>query len=520
MKKLFTLMVMALVALGAQAKKQLDLTNPNWVWGCTYDAATQTISYTADGWGGCGWTLTGFDKTAGTAIDPYSTEGFDYVVIKIEKSELKTAININYTDGATTNGKTGDEIELKDFDASQTPFEPGTTLLTVKLVKNQPYLLGLNIQNLTWQAAAPNNPAGTVVLKDAYLATEAEYQEAVEEDKNKPKDPTVDIDIKNWGWGWSATGTVDGDAVNVAITGSGGAYSTGFQPAVDWSNYKYAIAVLTSVKGGEGGYLNLGVKGANNETAASESAALVENQEQFIYVDLSANAAIASAVAQVWLQGENGVEAKFTRLYLADELPAVAPATPTTLIDYPTKDDGITLGGTCAKGTVKIHNADEIPGIKFANSYTSEGAVNLNKVELSVDGGFKKGDVITIAGAFNNSDNTKKAAVDLFTLDGTTATVLFTTNQFINGKDKEADPVEQTYTLTADADKLYLGRNGNTATFVTLLKVTRGGATGIQETVAPVKVINNGAIYNLAGQKVNESYKGIVIKNGKKYIQK
>ncbi len=46
------------------------------------------------------------------------------------------------------------------------------------------------------------------------------------------------------------------------------------------------------------------------------------------------------------------------------------------------------------------------------------------------------------------------------------------------------------------------------------------GTTGIQETIAPAKVISNGAIYNLAGQKVNENYKGIVIKNGKKYIQK
>ena len=30
----------------------------------------------------------------------------------------------------------------------------------------------------------------------------------------------------------------------------------------------------------------------------------------------------------------------------------------------------------------------------------------------------------------------------------------------------------------------------------------------------------NGAMYNLAGQKVNASYKGVVIKDGKKYIQK
>jgi hypothetical protein len=30
----------------------------------------------------------------------------------------------------------------------------------------------------------------------------------------------------------------------------------------------------------------------------------------------------------------------------------------------------------------------------------------------------------------------------------------------------------------------------------------------------------DGAIYNLAGQKVNASYKGVVIKDGKKFIQK
>ena len=43
------------------------------------------------------------------------------------------------------------------------------------------------------------------------------------------------------------------------------------------------------------------------------------------------------------------------------------------------------------------------------------------------------------------------------------------------------------------------------------------GTTGINN----VKVAaENGAIYNLAGQKVSENYKGVVIKNGQKMIQK
>ena len=43
-------------------------------------------------------------------------------------------------------------------------------------------------------------------------------------------------------------------------------------------------------------------------------------------------------------------------------------------------------------------------------------------------------------------------------------------------------------------------------------------ATGI----STVKTANtgNGMIYNLAGQRVDNSYKGLVIKNGKKVVQK
>ena len=46
-----------------------------------------------------------------------------------------------------------------------------------------------------------------------------------------------------------------------------------------------------------------------------------------------------------------------------------------------------------------------------------------------------------------------------------------------------------------------------------------GGETAIQGAKVAT-VAGNSAIYNLAGQKVNASYKGIVIKDGKKYIQK
>jgi hypothetical protein len=216
--------------------------------------------------------------------------------------------------------------------------------------------------------------------------------------------------------------------------------------------------------------------------------------------------------------GNTGTIVTTLKVIRGEETPPTEPKAD-GLIDFPTVQTGIQMNSSnITIDAVKINtNTTSIPGIKFASSYTSEGASNGNNAELTVEGGFKTGDKIVIAGAFNNSDDTKKSAIDIFTLDGTTPTVLFTTKQFINGRTVADNPEEETFVLTADADKLYLGRNGNTSTFVTTLKVTRDTA-GIKETLN-VKV-NSGAIYNLAGQKVDESYKGVVIQNGKKVVVK
>ena len=182
-----------------------------------------------------------------------------------------------------------------------------------------------------------------------------------------------------------------------------------------------------------------------------------------------------------------------------------------------TKVGTFTYSGSTAESTVKLNtNITSVPCIKLANSYTTENALNENYFTIETEGGFKAGDVITIAGAFNNADNTKLAKVDIFT---TVDNVLFTTQQFINGRLVNDAPVEETYTLTADAEKLYFGRNGNTAANVTTLKVTRDTKDGIKN--LPISVSNaNAPIYNLAGQQVSKDFKGVCIQNGKKFINK
>ena len=65
------------------------------------------------------------------------------------------------------------------------------------------------------------------------------------------------------------------------------------------------------------------------------------------------------------------------------------------------------------------------------------------------------------------------------------------------------------------ANGLYL--QGVKFTLVKVELIKAGGTSGINTVKTQVE---NNVIYNLAGQKVDENYKGIVIKNGKKYFQK
>lgn len=71
------------------------------------------------------------------------------------------------------------------------------------------------------------------------------------------------------------------------------------------------------------------------------------------------------------------------------------------------------------------------------------------------------------------------------------------------------------YQLTVDADNSTV-----TVTFNEETKEVNATVQASSGITAVMAAQQNGAIYNLAGQKVGADYKGLVIKNGRKYIQK
>lgn len=139
-------------------------------------------------------------------------------------------------------------------------------------------------------------------------------------------------------------------------------------------------------------------------------------------------------------------------------------------------EDGVgitTLGESGVEiSKVKIHaNQDEVPAIKFGNSYKyAEGKYIAIK---PAEGGFKAGDELQVAFCFSNSDDSKEARVAVYAAD--TETQLFLSELAVNGRTFEGNPPVEKYVLEADQDVLYIGRQGNTGLFVISLKVVREG---------------------------------------------
>ena len=153
----------------------------------------------------------------------------------------------------------------------------------------------------------------------------------------------------------------------------------------------------------------------------------------------------------------------------------------TTLIDFPTSKAGITNNNSTKIAETEVNGYTVY---QFKNGYTGNNlGVNL---KLVVEGGFKKGDVVTVAGFINNSDASKRGTVALFTADSDngTPTNINVFADFVNLANDGATITSQSYTLEADYNVLYLGRDGNTGTNLSALKVERaasgdeGGGSG------------------------------------------
>ena len=160
---------------------------------------------------------------------------------------------------------------------------------------------------------------------------------------------------------------------------------------------------------------------------------------------------------------------------------------------------------------------------KKANMDDAPGTANGGYILVTLDNELKTDDAIELTGYLNKNAAGKEASIYFLFEKGDGVD-----DEYTYGDADNIDPTVggkiSTHTFKVPAasngsKSFKMSRSkADTNIFLTKLVITSGGSTGIS-TVKTVRV-DDGAIYNLAGQKVEADYKGLVIKNGKKVMQK
>ncbi len=303
----------------------------------------------------------------------------------------------------------------------------------------------------------------------------------------------VDIPLEGWGWGWSATSSYEDGILTGEITGGYGAISTGWDTPQDWSVYNKLTVVLESYNNDWGKVYFQDDKG----NAIAEQSFTTTTTTTKVEVDFDPTLESVKSVKQLAIQGKAaGDVVKVSRVYLTEAV-EIVDGTPIVLWEGE-NDFGTSWAWnqTLSLSAMKFASAkeDKSPKLDF---YFTEDVANADYWQLK-------------------------------TLIEGNQTALTSNANEINAYDcVELQAEATTYSITLNAEDLAnLKAKGMRIQGygVILNKVTLTNQSSDSDAINTIeasnKTINNGAMYNLAGQMVDKSYKGIVIQNGKKFFNK
>ena len=161
------------------------------------------------------------------------------------------------------------------------------------------------------------------------------------------------------------------------------------------------------------------------------------------------------------------------------------------------KDGDFTEDKSVTSGDVKLTVSTS--GGKTANRMW-EGSLRMYGGTLTVESANDNIVKVVYAVSFNNWDESNN--VDNQKLKMTS--------------EKEGKKVFKFYNWTGVSKKVVLNVKKAFLRSVTITSVTAAGIKNVQT----IEVNENAPIYNLAGQRVDKDYKGVVVQNGKKFIKK
>ena len=239
MKKFFTLIAMALIAISANAKEVLTLPEDMGPGKTTVFGSWQ--------WRDVTLLFTGAeiaDDATDEGVVYYDASAYDYLVIKYKECSANTNFGIQYNSKGTV-GQWGAELY-----GSQTVLAANTSgVVGVELDadhKNKVYKVYLQPQG-----------EGSLIVEEVYLGSKAEYEaDAKATPIEKWVPATKELPIANATGGW---GSKDFDATTgkCSLSGDGGA--GGWWLTGDFSDYDYLVFEIEDlVKGGWGKFVVFG----------------------------------------------------------------------------------------------------------------------------------------------------------------------------------------------------------------------------------------------------------------------
>jgi len=548
MKKLFTLIAAALFAVSASAKEAIDVSS-------LYSEGT-TINFDA-AWQWKGITMsTGSlveDKDAKTADDTgvtyYDASAFDYIVVKYSASTADVNLIAQYNCKGTI-GQYGAE-----YNQGQITIDKSATGGIIGLALDATYKKTINaiaLQN--------GNATGTLTIEEIYFATTAEW-EAV-----KPAPPTTkEIDFTSF------SGYVAADKNFVFEAGKAGWYSK-WIGTLDPDYFKYLVVEVASSTGD----VQLVIQGTKTEGATPADNLMITKTEsaKTFYADIEG----WSNISQFAFQNFNFSDPEnedwdakqasamettmvITAMYLSKDKPAVDEGgeEATTYIldlnsiydkakagtdgaalnsgskynmnDYSPVQDIFTIVSKSGRTyRIDLYNPDKPEETADYKDYVASTRLEPNGTSNSTGGRqmfvevAKKGKLYI--GAWGNADRSfmvvpAKDKTTYYNVSDKTKTDSYIAeeNRKLTHKFSADDAKTAVYDVELEPG-LYCITQDAGIYFAYVKFVEGGSSTGINNVKLVKPVIITDAIYNLAGQRVNENYKGIVIKNGKKFIQK
>ena len=234
-----------------------------------------------------------------------------------------------------------------------------------------------------------------------------------------------------------------------------------------------------------------------------------------------------------WAGGEEAHNLEFYLVYGGEDEEGTRMITfgRSTAVDESGEPDLKYYASVCIENDFLLDN--DVTAYGIAEPFTAPvhgyNALNLVKVRDPYELVWAGSPVILV---IENDDEDAPAEIEypIYVADSKSTDKAFETN--LVGTLEEIEAPENSYKLGRIGDVVgfwYAYGNGTIKANKAYIQAAEGSeikgftfnfadATGIKEVSAPE--VNNDAIYNLVGQQVTKNYKGVVVKNGKKFLNK